>query len=462
MNEDKNKRESMGNVVMRGMAISSAGTVMWKFIDALTAVSLLRLLSLFDYGIYRLALAAYEFMAGFFLAGLENVVVSDVASYLARDRRRAQAIFSFYIWFVALVSAAFFLLFFFGAKIIAPWLGEAEGIPYLAVVSLFFIAVPFETAYKLKFQIFLDFGWGNAYRLVSSIARIVSIALFYFFAEFGAQEALWAGFASMLVPVLVSLGYRRDPLLVIPSWPECRSAISDLFLRHGKWAIASDFINNFAQNIRPFFIKIFVGIEGVALMALAQGLIAHLKSLFPLREILTPVLPRAADDPERLARQINRATKYATAAHILLTIAAAIGAPIFVALVLPKYVPALPYFYLFLIGFPLSGFRTVAIPVFYALRAQQKLFAVTVSRTAAVVILNAAFTYLFGLWGAATEGLLLGILTTPAYALAMKRALPRWKFSWKEFFSFDEYDRAVFKDIKQKVLLRLKIFKSRV
>ncbi|MBI2121716.1 MAG: oligosaccharide flippase family protein [Candidatus Sungbacteria bacterium] len=462
MNNNIEEKENMGKVVIRGIAISGAGTVVWKFIDALTAISLLRLLSLFEYGVYRLALAAYEFMAGFFLAGLENVVVSDVASYLASDRRRAQAVFSFYIWFVALVSAVFFLLFLFGSRFIASWLGESEGIPHLAVVSLFFIAVPFETAYKLKFQIFLDFGWGNAYRLISSMARIVSIALFYFFAVFGAQEALWAGFASMLVPVLISLGYRRDPLFIIPSWAECRSAIFDLFLRHGKWAIASDFINNFAQNIRPFLVKAFVGIEGVALIALAQGLTAHVKSLFPLREILTPVLPRSADDPERLSRQLNRATKYATAANFILFIVAAAGAPVFVALVIPKYWEALPYFYLLLLGLPVSGFRTVAVPVFYALRAQQKLFAVTVSRTVAVVLLNAVFTYFFGLWGAASEMLLLGILTTPAYALAIKKALPQWKFSWKEFFSIDEYDRAVFKDIRQRVLSRLKIFKSAV
>lgn len=460
MIEDKNKRESIGEVVMRGVAISGMGTVVWKFIDALIAISLLRLLSLFDYGVYRLALASYEFFAGFFLAGLENVVVSDVASYLARDRRRAQTIFSFYIWFVALVSVAFFLLFLFGSRFIAAWLGGEAGIPYLTIVSLFFIAVPFETAYKLKFQIFLDFGWGNAYRLISSIARIAAIALFYFFAAFGAREALWAGFAAMFVPVLASLGYRRDRLFVIPSLVECRSAISDLFLRHGKWAIASDFINNLSQNIRPFLVKLFVGTEGVALMALAQGLTSHLKSLFPLREILTPVLPRAADDPERLVRQINRATKYATAANLILFIVAAAGAPVFVAFIIPKYWTALPYFYLLLLGLPISGFRTVAVPVFYALRAQQKLFAVTVSRTVAVAVLNAVFTYFFGLWGAASEMLLLGILTTPAYAWAIKKALPQWRFSWKEFFSFDEYDRMVFKNIRQKVLSKLKLFKS--
>ena len=459
-NNHTGAKENMGKIVMRGIVISGVGTVAWKFIDALTAISLLRLLSLFEYGVYRLALAAYEFMAGFFLAGLENVVVSDVSSYLASDRRRAQAVFSFYIWFVVAVSAAFFLLFFFGARFVAPWLGEADGIPYLAVVSLFFIAVPFETAYKLKFQIFLDFGWGNAYRLISSMARIVSIVFFYFFASFGAPEALWAGLIAMIIPVLASLGYRRDPLLVILSGAELRGAFADLFLRHGKWAIASDFINNLAQNIRPFLVKFFVGTEGVALIALAQGLVAHLKSLFPLREILTPVLPRSADDPERMSRQINRATKYATAAHIMLTVAAAIGAPIFVALVLPKYWPALPYFYLLLIGFPLSGFRTVAVPVFYALRAQQKLFAVTISRTVAVALLNTVFTYFFGLWGAASEMLLLGILTTPAYALAIKKALPQWKFSWKEFFSIDEYDRVMLADVRNKLFLRLKFWEG--
>ena len=117
-NNHTGAKENMGKIVMRGIVISGVGTVAWKFIDALTAISLLRLLSLFEYGVYRLALAAYEFMAGFFLAGLENVVVSDVSSYLASDRRRAQAVFSFYIWFVAAVSAAFFLLFFSNTQVL--------------------------------------------------------------------------------------------------------------------------------------------------------------------------------------------------------------------------------------------------------------------------------------------------------------------------------------------------------
>lgn len=446
-----------GRTVAKGVAISGMGSIITRFLDFFIAVLLLRWLSVYEYGVYKLALASYEVFSGFFLAGLENVVVSDVSRDLTSDPRRAKAAFTVYFIFTMAVGVCFAAIFFFGGEVVAQWIGKESAAQYLIIIAVLFILAPLETSYKLRFQIFLDFGWANILRVVADGARLLLMLVLFSLGPFHTTHAL----ATYLVPLgffilIPLLGYRRQPLLTMPSYAEIKTALRGLFLAHGKWAIASDYINNFSQSIRPFVVRAFVGTEAVALISVAQNFIAAVKSVFPMREVLTPILPRSGDDPEKLAAQINRATKYATFGYVAVGIAAALGIPVLTHLFFPKYFPSLPFFYLLLAGLPFFGFRSVALPVFYALKQQRMLMVITASRTVAIAALNIFLTYLFGLWGAATEMVLIGVLTAPAYARAIHRILPQWQWRWKDLVTFDAYDRVVLADIRNRVLTRLK------
>jgi len=443
-------------VVARGIAISAAGNMSLRFLDAGIAVLLLRLLTIFEFGLYQLALAAYNFSTGFFLSGLENVVVNDVSQNLATNEAKAKSMFSFYVYFLTLTGIILWAIFFFGSDLLRSWFPVGSG--YLAMVSFIFLLAPLETMFKLKFQILLDFGWATAFRVLRDISRLVVMGGFFWFSSFGVSGALWSLVGAVAIPVLIALiGYRRQGLLKILNFAEIKETANDLFLHHGKWALLDDFASNSGSNIRPFLIRWLVGTEAVALFAVAQKLYAYTLTLFPIRDILTPVLPRFSEDLKRLKSHINRATKYATFAFLALAVVSAIAAPIIVYVLFPKYIPSLPLFYILLIGMPWFGFRAVVQPAFYAMKQQRILFMLTILRIIIVTLIGIGLMKLFGVYGAAMETLLVGVLLNPPFAKALKIILPGWEFGWKDLVSFTDYDKKLLQVIWQGA--RQKIFR---
>jgi len=456
-NGNYNFNDKLAHTVAKGVAVSGFGNFLLRFIDLAIAILLLRWLSVFEYGIYRLVLAAYDFGAGFYLAGLENVVVSDVSGGLKKDSRRAKALFSVYFYFTLAVGIVLFLIFFFGRNAFSRWLGgEAHN---FWIISLLFLLSPWITFFSLRFHILLDFAWETAFRILRDLSRLGAILSFYFFFSFGTKEAIWSIIISYGMPAVAALlFYRRQPLLIVPAFAEVRSSLCDLFFRHGKWALLDDLLANSGKNIRPFIVKTFVGVEAVALISVAQNLIGYISSLFPMREILIPVFPRLADRREDFKKQINRALKYSTAAYILLGIAAALLVPVFVRLLFPKYLSSLPFFYLLLLGFPWLGIRSVLLPVFYALKEQKILFRLTAGRLLFTTVAGIILTYFLGIWGAALELLLVGIVVTPAFIFALKTILPGWSFRFRDLITFDALDREFFSKVKNLILAKIRLF----
>lgn len=441
------------SVVMRGLALSGAGNVMLRLTDLATALLLLRWLSIYEFGVYRLGLAAYDFAAGLFLAGVENVVVADAARNIEKNPARARTLFSVYFIFMSAVGVMLWALFFFGGALLTNLLQEAGA--YARVISFLFLLAPLETAYKLKFQIFLDFGWSSTFRVLRNIARLAAMAGFFLFFLFGTREALLTIVAAVLFPIVVAaVGYHRPRLVTLPRWREFTDAWRDLFFRHGKWALLDDLLNSWSQNIRPFVIRTFVGVEAVGIISLAQTLIAYTKAVLPIREVLTPVMSRMADHAN-LPDAVRRATKYATWGYTLVGIGAALGMPVLIWLLFPKYMVALPFFYILLLGIPFFGLRSIAPPIFFAKKAQHILFRVTVTRTVILTASSVILTYFFGLWGAATEMLLIGIFTNPAYAKGLSMIIPGLQLKASDLFRYDPSDRVMMRAARSGIWRRI-------
>lgn len=446
-------------IVTKGVAISGLGNLLLRLVDLLIAVLLLRWLSIFEYGLYRLILAAYDFGSSFYLGGLENVVVSDASGDLKKNTRQAQALFSVYFFFTLAVGIALFLFFSLGSAVLSQWIGvEAK---HIWIISFLFLISPFEGAAKIRFNIFLDFPWGTAFKILRDLSRLGAVLVFYFFFSFGIEEALWSILISYGFPVLVVLlFYRRGSFVFLPAFFEINTSLRALFVRHGRWALFDDFLANSGRNIRPFIIKTFVGVEAVAIISVAQNLVAYTSSLLPIRDILTPVLPRFSGNKEDLKKQISRAAKYSIAANTILGIVAAALAPLFIWLFFPKYISSLPFFYLLLLGFPFHGFRSVLPPVFYALQEQRILFRLTAIRLIFTLFAGVLVTYLLGIWGAALEILLVGVVIIPAYTRALQKILPGWRFRLRDIVSFDVVDREFYRKIRDRILAKRRLLKT--
>lgn len=443
-------QESFGSTALRGMTISTAGNIVLRLFDFFIAVFMLRWLSLFEYGLYQLALSTYDFCAGLLLPGIDTVVISDVSGTVSQNSQRAKNIFSVYIGALFFFSILAGLFFFFGSS----WLGRFVGASQnsFKIVALLFFLLPFDTACSMRFQIFLDFGWGMFFRLLRGCFRLVAMSSFFVLSEFHLSQALFSLVLSVAAPVLVVylFYHTKVKLFTLPSLAEFRVVWGGLFAAHGKWAILEDIVGNVSKNIRPFIIKIFAGVEAVALFSVAQSLLGYVVSVFPLRDVLTPMFPRSVHDRPTLVLQLNRSIKYATFAYVFLALLAAVGVPALIWVFFPKYSSALPLFYILLVGLPWLGPRSVMLPVFYALKAQRVLFVMTIMRTTWVVLLGVLLTYFFGVYGAAVEAMLVGVLLTPTFALVLRRILPEWKVSPRYFFSFTDEDKILFASIRNR------------
>jgi O-antigen/teichoic acid export membrane protein len=435
------ENRSFGATVTRGVLVSGFGNVAMRVLDLTVAVILLRYLSIYEFGLYRLALASFDFASGFFLSGSENVVVSDASSALNTRPREARTLWSLYIIFMGVVGVVLWAVFFFAGDIIPNRFAEIG--PQLPILAFLFLLAPIETAYKLKFQILLDFAWGTYYRVARDLSRLGVIAICIFYLELGLREVLISLVVAGAVPIIIAtLFYKRPRLFLIPGYAEAREAVKDLFARHGKWALLDDFVMNSSKSVRPFIVKFFAGVEAVALISVAQTLLSHVTALFPIRDVLTPVLPRLADGSGQVPlAMLNRTIKYSILGNVLTGLLGALAIPVIVYLLFPQYLYSIPLFYILLVGLPFLGFRSVALPIFYALKEQRTIFKLTILRLVLMVPLAVLLTYLLGVWGAAMELMLLGVSITPAFSRAMRQLLPGWSFPWPSFWRIEQEDK---------------------
>ena len=67
------------------------------------------------------------------------------------------------------------------------------------------------------------------------------------------------------------------------------------------------------------------------------------------------------------------------------------------------------------------------------------------------------FTYLLGIWGAALEILLVGVVIIPAYTRALQKILPGWRFRLRDLVSFDAEDRELYRKIRDRILAKKRL-----
>jgi O-antigen/teichoic acid export membrane protein len=234
------KTPQVGTAIARGVAYSTIGNIVLRLFDVCTVVILLRALSVYDYGIYILALASYSFWTIFFLPGLQNVIVSDAAAARRNNSAHGRSLFSVYAYFLITVCIILWAGFFFAGDQFAHFVdGKAK---YLSVVSWLFLLSPFETLFGLKVAILLDFGWGFIYKLLKSAVRLgllVALSLFFSVGIGGALMSIVFSMAFALAFVWIC--YRREHWFARVGFGDIRAFWQKAVRTHGKWALAEDF-----------------------------------------------------------------------------------------------------------------------------------------------------------------------------------------------------------------------------
>ena len=223
-----------------------------------------------------------------------------------------------------------------------------------------------------------------------------------------------------------------------------------MLLKNGKWGILSTYMNNFGQNVRLWIVKFMLGTEAVALFSFAFTLFGHTMSLVAISNILNPIFSKLKDDTSKFIKLIDKSIKYQFIAYVGLLIVALTTFPTIIDYFFPNYHDSLFLFKILMIAIIPASFANIFTPLFYALNAQKSLFNSIMIKNFFIALFSVIFIYFFGILGVAIEYL----ATVTVYSFEryrkLKKIIPNFSISIKDFFTIDIHDRVIMDSILKK------------
>jgi O-antigen/teichoic acid export membrane protein len=441
---------SVIQTIGKGTAWTSLGTWGVKLTGLLATFITLHQLTVYEYGLTELAISIIPLLSIFVLPGITTVVQAEIGIAKGRmDYAKARALFDEYFFVQFVISVIPWALVFFGASAISSFYNE--GIADLfRIVSFAFLISPFRTMATLLFRINLRFGTVAAYGVSEELLKFFLLLLCYFVFDLRAQSVLIAYVLNEFLTLLFfSPKFFKEYL---PMRQHSKSATDRpfyaLMASHGKWGIATNYLNNFANNIRLWIIKAFLGADAVGLFALASSLFAHTLSLLQLNSVITPILPQYAHQPARFNRLVDKSIKYQFLGYTLSGILTAIGFPLLIHYFFPKFLPALPLFSIMVFTVVPAAVSGVLTAVFTALQAQRELFFATLVKTFIIALIAPPLIIFFGVHGVAIEFFLTTLLFTLERYRVLRKRMPSFKIRARDMFSLDQDDRIIIQALR--------------
>lgn len=438
--------------VTRGTALVTANTVFQKISGVATALLVTNALSVYAYGILRLVQTGIGTASLAFFPGLSTVMVAEAARARGSgDFGTVRALLSAYARFLSAVGVALFVLAVAAAFIVGPRWGQ-EGVVVILLSAGFLLLGAFSFLIPVILQSFLEFHALVRVRIVEQVGTLAAVAFVVYLGWRTVPAVLGAYLvAGLLGQVAAIPSLRRIIGSLRGQVPGVPFSFRTLIRERGIWSVFVDHTKTITDNARIWIITGALGVEAVALFALAEALFAHTVSLFPLAQVLLPAVSGEVHDSSRMRRVFIRSLKYHAATFALLALAGWTVFPPILTSLFPKYHAAIGLYQVMLIGlifaFPAPTLNTYLV----AYGRQKLLFSLMLARAAFVFIAIFAAIRVFGPLGMAVEYILSWLFFTYSRAFALLRAAPHLRFGACEFFTFDDFDRAAFSTLWKKI-----------
>jgi O-antigen/teichoic acid export membrane protein len=438
--------------------ISFSGNFLLKLVAVFSTIIVLRYLSVYEYGLWQLALGILSLFSALTLPSISDVFVADLSRELGRRREDIyKAIFrqiSLLMIGLGFLSATF--LFF-----IAPLITEISGFSFtfiLRLLSLYLIFYAIGGIYSTAFYSRLKFFQYQSFKVANRLIYLLLVLLLVVYFDLGLVGVVYAYTFSSLILLIIFMPSFIDVLRYSEGVsPDFHYSLWSMFRAHGKWAVVRDYAEGGLFSARPWIIGYFLGVEAVALVSLAFALFGELMTVIPLNQVLAPIIPREVEDKFRFKKLIEKGIKYTMWLYLGMGIAAYFAMPYFVELFFPKYLPALTLFNILLLSIPAVPFLLMTERVFYAVKAQKELFISTIfPKVGGLFLILPPLLKLFGIFGTVYEFIVSNLLiafTRMRYIKAVSGLSV--KVSPVELFRFDAEDKLLL----NRIISNIKIFK---
>jgi len=441
--------ESLSSKAISGSIWTSVSNWLLKGGTILTTVIILRYLSVREYGLVQLVLSFFSFGILFNLSAFHDLFVAEMGIERSAGGARSKGLFWGYLKAQTLFGIILWAIFFFGAGFFPVGTGE-----YVRIISFLFLLSPAREAVQLLFNVELRFRELAIFSVLEQVSRLIIliVGLVWFEARISAvllSTVLSQVFALVVIaPALISV-YKKYRAVIYE-----RVSIVRILFAHGKWGLFVSYVSNFNKTLRIWLVQIFLGTEAVGLYSVAANLFSHTRSLLPISEVASPIIPQYANDPSRLSLIVNKGLKYSMLGYVTLGIVGALAFPFVIAYLFPHFAESIPLYQLMLLGLIPHSLSIILTPIFYAYRAQKSLFFAYTRRIILTALLLPAFIWMFGLPGIAIEFVLTALIFALDRYTVARKLLPNMRISWRLLLKFDDYDKVLLNKLLPKLWRR--------
>ncbi|MFY9462912.1 MAG: oligosaccharide flippase family protein [Candidatus Sungiibacteriota bacterium] len=420
----------------------------WSFVKksagALDSFFILRSLTLYQFGVYQLLISFYGILSDFFHDVFGEVASNDIARFIGEGKEdRAKRLFFEYAFFRLVMAGIPCAALFFAVPLFSSRYGS-EIAGWIGILSFLFLADAAVALMTLLLKLRLQFKILAPRATVQKLLQFLTLSFFYFFSHLGIREIFLSqiagavGVTLLLLPATVSS---------FAPWRRVKAYQSFLGIRiiqsYGKWEIPRSVLNDFTGKIRPWLIKLFLSTEAVGIFGIANMFISALKDFVPTR---TPgaLIPRRVRDPAALARFYRFGTKYYVWFALIICGGAAVGTPLAVWFLFPKFVSSLPLFYTMLIIVPIFAFVKPMTFFLVAFRRQKFLFGQTIVQNALWCVLFVVLVPMVGILGLGVAEVLTTAINSALRYRYLKKEGIIGSFAFRSLAVIEEDDRAHF------------------
>ncbi len=466
MNLVNSNTETFSSEVAQGLVAYTFWNNIAKVFATLSALLIIYLLTVYEYGVYKLVFAFVGIAQIFEFSGFDSVISNDIirASGVKNERKAATIFFEFAIVKICL-SVAIFLIVFGGVDYYLSY-QDHSAVALIKIAALVLIIFPLINIVKEVFRVRADFVALYKFEAVKEFVKLILLVGGVFFFRYSTKSIIWILILSYLIaifPFLIKAISEIRGWKVFVNRDILRFREVVFILReHGKWAVANNIFSNFAGNIKLWLIKFFISTEAVAIFSVAQSFVGHLDSLLGGQRILGTLSSREWANRERTGRIYIRGMKYITLLSIVTGVFGLVSVTTIVNWFYPAYIQSLPLFYILLIPFAYYGLPIMTNTFLNTAREQKFLFWQAVYKTISIVTLNVLLLPLIGLYGMAIETVLTGMILTTSRYFKLRKISPHFSLNFKELFIFDEYDRSSLRQLKLYLIWRLGILRKKV
>ncbi len=436
----------------------SLSNLMSRSISFFAVILITGVLDIKEYGALVLVLTVTGPVDVFSGLGLESVILSDMASFRGKKKYgHVKKLMCSYVVSKLVLATIILGVAWFYKDFLATRFGSSVLI-YLHLLIMWVYAVIINNMLGVILNAHEQFKALSASKIVETSTKLVCVILFWLM---GIMNLYFALLSYVIAKCVVNVFYLASAYRATRYLHSVRVAqeniLKNIIMKHGKWDIFSQTITEQLEaSMRPWIVKYFIGVEGVAIFSVARNIYTTLIEMVPIKQVIFPIISRSIANTAKNIIIAQKVSKYSFLIYLGLASISFFAISPFINIFFPKYISSILIFRILLVRMLVTATSYGQHSFFYAFKDQKVLFFIGLMTIISLFTVLPASLFIFGLAGVYIERVvtLSIIYSVKEWYLRKYHGIITWKFS--SLFVYDAYDKIVVSKLKETVNILLR------